>query len=87
MEIEWKDALYLRGPELWIDGVDMGWVDRDMCTAHCMWMAQPGDFRVERDHLLVTDYPEGHEFETVAQAKEALAEAAVVMYLGGFRGR
>lgn len=71
--------------ELVINNVLMGWVDGEH-HVHCMWMT----FQAEKDgrpQLIETQYPEDHDFETVEQAKEALLESAIVVYVGGFRGR
>ena len=72
--------------ELWLEGVDMGWVDDDN-RVYCMWMSSADDDRVVAGHLLETQYPEDAKFETRDEAKATLLEFATAMYIGGFRGR
>lgn len=84
MNIEWKPP-FGGDRELIINDVCMGWVDA--CNAvHCMWMTCYAE-EDPREHLLQSQYPEGHAFETGEQAKAALLESAVPIYIGGFRGR
>lgn len=86
MEIQWEGG-FNRDLELTINGVHMGWVD-DLNHVHCMWMTlKDAEDDDPRDHLIESQYPEDHEFETREQAKAALLESAVPMYIGGFRGR
>lgn len=84
MNIEWE--VESNGDhELHINYVYMGWVD-GCNTVHCMWMT----YDVEKDgrpHLIESQYPEDHKFKTVEQAKAALLESAVPIYIGGFRRR
>lgn len=84
MNIEWE--VESNGDhDLTINDTRMGWVD--YCNhVHCMWMTYNGE-EDPREHLIESQYPENHKFETVEQAKAALLESAVPIYIGGFRGR
>ena len=89
MKIKW---IKLRGfnAELWIDGIDMGWVDANGDGHYrvlCMWMTEPDDRRVIAGELIASDYPEEHDFATLDEAKQALLDAATVMRIGGWEGR
>lgn len=86
MEIEWRYNKVDGDVELWINGVDMGWVD-GLNNVHCMWMTYRDVEDDAREHLIASQYPEDHGFETQEEAKAALLEAAVPVYIGGFRGR
>lgn len=83
MNIEWRQ--FSEDLELWINSTNMGWVD-DENRVHCMWMTYSADDDPSA-HLIESQYPEDHVFEMREDAKAALLEPAVVMYVGGFRGR
>lgn len=85
MNIEWVSRETI--VDLMVNGVNMGWVD-DENEVHCMWMTYRNeDYEDERTHLIDSQYPEDHNFETREQAQAALLESAVPVYIGGFRGR
>lgn len=86
MKIEWVNRVS-DDLELMINGVNMGWVD-DENHVHCMWMTlKDVEDDDPRDHLIESQYPENTQFETREQARAALLESAVPIYIGGFRGR
>lgn len=95
MNIHWNDQSTVSPKndiDLLINGAYMGWVDRrgdnpDKLRVCCMWMTTPPDHRIDSGVLIPTDYPEGVEFDTVDEAKQALLEPAIVMAIGGWRGR
>ena len=69
------EDLYLHSTAGWIY---MGWVEpqREGYSAICMWLKDTHE-----------DYPENKIFETAKQARRALKAAAIVAFIGGFRGR
>lgn len=92
MKIKWiQPGKRVDVHELWIDKVDMGWVEpsweHSKYRVSCMWMAPADDSRVTAGLLIATDYPEEHGFATIDEAKQALLESAIVMRLGGWKGR
>ena len=90
MKIEWHEDSWDGDLGIYINDCGMGWVDAHVgggYSVQCMWMAADDDARVKSGQLSATDYPEDHVFATPDEAKQALLDHAIAVYIGGWRTR
>ena len=69
----------------------LGWVQHNPIATKfscmCSWMTDMPNDSYNRRWLQKSTYPEGHNFGTEHEARQALIDSATVAIIGGFRGR